>query len=228
MNKEFLTDYEAKEIEAYEQYRKQCQSRSDITFPDLRRFSKAQTPLVIADTGFYNSEYTIWSQIPFASTLLIRLPNVSKANMPDLCGFEAYDIPKLIELSKETGRVHFALSATPIEYEGLDHLAPIFEELKPPMLQPIPLELLAEESKWEAWHDEFDAFAEAKYLSFMAKRIRDMGESQRYFNVLMNSHAFVYYRMKMLKMDDITTAMSEAMLNDPDLASPTLFRIRRS
>jgi hypothetical protein len=52
MKKDFLSNYEAKEVEAYEQYRVGVTTGNKTsTFPEIRRFANAQTPLVLADTA---------------------------------------------------------------------------------------------------------------------------------------------------------------------------------
>lgn len=224
MKKEFLVDYQAKEIAEYENYRKQVDSGIDgAVFPNAQRFANARLPLVRAETSYDLIKEKIWSQIPFAGTLLIPLFNVSKENLLDMNGFEVQDIPKLIDLSKETGRVQFVLNMTPIEYEGLDHLDPILEELKPPMLQPIPLDKFANRKTWDVWHDEFDELASRSYLKFMYQRITSNGESRAYYSALMNNHAFTYGKLKMLKMDDIVAMISDTMISDPDMASGLFF-----
>jgi hypothetical protein len=43
------------------------------------------------------------------------------------------DILNLTELSKDSGRIYFMLTADPRQYEGLDYLDPIFNGLKPPV-----------------------------------------------------------------------------------------------
>jgi hypothetical protein len=44
------------------------------------------------------------------------------------------DIPRLIDLAKETGRVQFCLESNPTNYIGLSHLEHLFYEMRPPML----------------------------------------------------------------------------------------------
>ena len=48
----------------------------------------------------------------------------------------------MIDLAKETDRVQFVLSSKPTRYEGLDHLQPIFEEMRPPVVTTPWIELM--------------------------------------------------------------------------------------
>jgi hypothetical protein len=57
------------------------------------------------------------------------------------CGFDVNDIPDLIKLAKETGRVQSGLADPPEYFESMDHFEPIFRELEPPELLYMPMRL---------------------------------------------------------------------------------------
>lgn len=82
-------------------------------------------------------------------------------------GFDADDIPQLVKLSKDTGKVHFALTTDPILYEGLDHLEPIFSELRPSFLASTPLDVLADAQTCKKWSAEFYTIADISYSEFL-------------------------------------------------------------
>lgn len=117
----------AKEEEEYGDYVNRASSSEELLrYPNNQRFHKLNEPLVYSDPFCYNNyKQKIWSQIPFAGTLIISIRNVSKENCLDRNGFEPSDIDNLIELAKE-GRVQFGLQTDVRLYEGLDYLDPIF------------------------------------------------------------------------------------------------------
>jgi hypothetical protein len=57
---------------------------------------------------------------------------VNREKILEVNAFEVEEIPDLIRLSNETGRIHFCLPSAALHYEGLDHLDPILQEAKPP------------------------------------------------------------------------------------------------
>jgi hypothetical protein len=67
------------------------------------------------------------------------------------------EIPELVQLSKETGRIQFTLNTNPTHYEGMDYLDPIFSELKPPMLT-MPSNIYTSDDNYDEWQNEFRDF----------------------------------------------------------------------
>ena len=125
MKKEYLQNYEMKEVELQRKhYKKILDQKSEgklqTGYPPPSRFKKFNEPLVICDERVYN-QYgeKLWSQIPFAGTLIIPLGVAKKENFLRLHGFETEDIEDLIRLSKETGRIQFTLNTNPTHYEDI-------------------------------------------------------------------------------------------------------------
>ena len=138
MNKEYLNNYAKEELYKLEQHYKKIRANNieDAEgYPDKSRFSKTNNPLVLCETATYR-QYgeKIWSQIPFAGTLIIPLSPATEENFLREQGFDVNDIDKMINLAKDRGRIQFVLPSEPTDYEGLDHLQPIFQELRPPIL----------------------------------------------------------------------------------------------
>jgi hypothetical protein len=130
MKKEYLQNYERNEIVLqHEYYKRILGQNSESTFltgyPPSWRFKKVNEPIVVCDERVYN-QYgeKIWSQIPFAGTLVIPLGVSTRANFLKLHSFEVNEIPELVQLSKETGRIQFTLNTNPTHYEGMDYLDP--------------------------------------------------------------------------------------------------------
>ena len=61
----------------------------------------------------------IWSQIPFSGTTMVAFENCSEKLFFQEHGFEINELPYLIDLAKDYGKVQFFLSKKPTLYEGL-------------------------------------------------------------------------------------------------------------
>src|SRR6185503_15836566 len=116
-----------------------------------------------------------WSQIPFARTLMIPLSNWSEKNIL-YNGFDTNDIPKLIDLAKESGRIQFYLTANPTAFVGLEHLEPIFRELRPPSSMHLPLEFYADTKSLKRYIDDFVQLCHVRYDGVATKVASDLGE----------------------------------------------------
>ena len=122
MNRKDLEDYKARENKEFDRFKRKIQSDGldpDDRYPSLQRFGRVHQPIVQAtcSTYLFDNE-KIWSQIPFAGTLLIPLSAYGKDQVLKGCGFEVSDISNLIRLAKETGRVQFGLADPPEYFEN--------------------------------------------------------------------------------------------------------------
>lgn len=219
MKKEFLENYKAKELEEYEKYVKEVLEQgaeNSGIFPRESRFSKLNRPLVRAESSsYYTDNEKIWSQIPFAGTLLISLYSAREENFLRFQGFEKSDISKLIDLAKETGKVQFGLRVDPVDYEGLDYLEPIFTELRPPVFAFTPLESLTDLKTWEKWRQEYFALASVTFDLGLAYQVHNMGESKEFYFNVRDACANAYAKMKLLKMDEVIEIISNLMIDNP-------------
>jgi hypothetical protein len=204
MYREFLYDYEKDEIARQEQhYEKVSKGQIEPTgYPDNTRFTKTNNPLVLCDTNIYRYYgEKIWSQIPFAGTLVIPLSPSTKSNFLAEHSFDAKDIDRMIDLAKETGRVQFVLSSKPTRYEGLDHLQPVFEELRPPVVT-TPWNLLGSDEDYDRWINEFNQIAVASYDDYLKNRVGKIGESKQYLKSAKDYQASVYAKINWLNMEN--------------------------
>jgi hypothetical protein len=114
MNKEYLQNYQAKEREEFDRFIHKIQSHGldpDDRYPSLERLGIDHHPIVYSVCSTYRfDKEKIWSQVPLAGTLLIPLPAYDKEHVLNACGFDVSDIPDLIRLAKDTGRVRFGLA----------------------------------------------------------------------------------------------------------------------
>ena len=121
MRKEYLDEYQARERKEFAAFTRAIVSNEfdlDDRYPSLQRLGIVKQPIVLAarNTYLFDKE-KIWSQIPLAGTLLIPLSAYDKDRMLNGCGFDVKDIPNLIDLAKETGRVRFGLADPPQYFE---------------------------------------------------------------------------------------------------------------
>ena len=222
MNKNFLDEYHAKEWEHLMEFHDDVM-RNGLEkakpYPYNNRFFRPQQPLIRAEQLTIQTDCEkIWSQIPFSGSLIITLIACSEKNFPKLHGFEISDIPKLIELSKETGKVQFTLQSYPTQYENLEHMNTIFTEVLPPVSPLLPTESMVDIKQFGLWKEEFHALAEIKYGIVLAKNITNMYESERFLEHLLDHSAEVYARLKILGMSEEVEMLSNLMIDDPKLA----------
>lgn len=130
--KEFLDEYLLHEIELYKEFLKENPDKSTKNqFPPLERFPKIHHPYSMAIIG---KQAPIWPQILCTGSLIIPLvPQKDEKNFKETYGFSHKEIDDIIQFSKETGRIHFILLAEPHEYQNLQFLQPIFQDLQPPL-----------------------------------------------------------------------------------------------
>jgi hypothetical protein len=217
MNRKFLYDYEKDEMARQEQhYEKISKGQIEpIGYPDNTRFTKTSSPLVLCDTNIYRYYgEKIWSQIPFAGTLVIPLNPSTKSNFLAEHSFDARDIDRMIDLAKETGRVQFVLSSKPTRYEGLDHLQPVFEEMKPPVVT-TPWNLLGSNEDYDRWINEFNQIAVASYDGYLKNRVEKIGENKQYLKSVKDYQASVYAKISWLKMEDAVEDIKKYIKTTP-------------
>lgn len=207
----------AREREEYAAYEKVLlQSKELVRYHASSRFRKLQEPLVYYDPFCYNNyQEKIWSQVPFAGTLIISLRNIQSNNCLEYQGFEPSDIPKLIDLAKDQGKLQFGFQTDVTLYEGLDYLEPIFSELRPPLLRSIPAGLLYDDTISKKWEQEFIAHASIRYVDFLRQAITDLGESEAFFRNMMNKRFAAYEQMKLLNMNEALETVENYMIDDP-------------
>jgi hypothetical protein len=223
MNRSYLEDYQAKEDEAFQKYTKDVLDQGIVTagyYPSMNRFSKIRLPAIICDRSVYMTyREKIWSQVPFAGTLLIPLDNLQQQNLLAGNGFEPYEIPKLVDLAQDKGRVQFFLTSNATSYEGLDHLEPIFKTLQPPIFRSIPIEALVEKHLFKSWMNEFYRGAHPTYDHYLAGEVARINETPQFIGNVKVIQSKVYAYLKYLKMDHLAETIYEKLDRDPRQAS---------
>lgn len=160
----------------------------------------------------------IWSQIPFAGTLILSLSNTPVERCTNENGFEPNDIPKLIDLAKETGKIRFGLEKDPLKYEGLDYLQPIFDELKPPVLYALPTTSFVSEKIAMEYAAEFVELAGIRYHNELRYNVLKTGGSEQFFEGLFEGRGNVFMELKILGLTKPIEEISKYLIDDPQHA----------
>jgi hypothetical protein len=219
MKREYLQDYQAKERDDFERFKKKIQSQGlapDDRYPSLQRLDIAHQPIAYSVGSTYRLDNEkIWSQIPFPGTLVIPLQAYDKDHMLECCGFEASDIQKLITLAKDTGRVRFGLADPPEYFENMEHFDPIFTELKPPELLYMPDEALpTDQQTVDDFRKEFEDLANVNYYGAMVRESKNEGFSENEFLSLIDHRKDTFVFMKILGMEEVANEISQLMITD--------------
>lgn len=158
ISKDYLTDYQARETELWEKFVRDIRDGNfdeNAQYPPLSRFPKINRPF----SQVYPYKSSIYYVLPFYGTTIINLIATSKDIFEVHHGFNPREIDKIIDFSKETGKIHFVLVDEPTEYSHLDFLEKLFEELKPPFASAIPKELVVDSGVYEKYKTEFHTIA---------------------------------------------------------------------
>lgn len=139
MDRLFLEEYEhneAVDLENFLEDIKKGEFKVDQRYP-------AESRLKLNRPYAYSVEHeSIWPLVPIYGTIIVRLLSIPQPSaFHKYHGFEVEDIPRLVDFSKRTGKIAFALEDAPTRFEGIHFLEPIFYELRPPMRSRIFLEV---------------------------------------------------------------------------------------
>lgn len=171
MDKNFLIDYGAKETEEIEKFGRKFRDgrvKHEDRYPSSNRFK-----LIEPYTKSINGE-NIWSQIPLYGTTIITLKPTKVENFKKVHGFEVEDINRLIDFSKETGKIQFALTESPPNYIEMDFLEHLFREIKPPKLIYSPLDWFVDDNEIVETYNEIKVLLENSLHSNVIQKYIDV------------------------------------------------------
>jgi hypothetical protein len=219
MKKEYLDDYQAREREEFAHFTRKVLSNEldlDDRYPSLQRLKIVHQPIVLTTcrTYLFDKE-KVWSQIPFAGTLLIPLSAYDKDHMLNGCGFDVNDIPDLIKLAKETGRVRFGLADPPVYFENMDYFEPIFRELEPPELLYMPHEALSIDPKtYDNFCEEFEALASVNFYNSWNEYFENNAIPRNEYRSIMQHRKDTFVYMKILGVEEVDH-ISNLLIDEP-------------
>lgn len=214
MNKEWLSDYDAKEIEEYQKFLKDFAKSGKIEYPVKSRFRKLSYPIVDTTTN-------IWSLIPFYGSSLIHLHPCTQESMIEMTGWGTdADVNNSIQLSKDTGRAQFILDKGPLDYEPYDYLEPILKELRPPVIKLIP-ELLFDKMEYKNSKNEYDTLSGYKFLPYLKAQFEQLQNSDLNYPTFNNfsfKYRLDYATLKLSGYSEVAGKILDSMIDDPALA----------
>lgn len=212
LRREFLEDYSATERELAELFYKELSEGrfgpEDI-YPPRGRFKRVQDPIALSVVN-----HEIWPQIPLYGSLVVTLVPRPKTEFAQVHGFEISDINRLIDLSKDTGRIQFILGTNPQHFIGLDYLEPIFVELKPPTVPGIPLETFAPIDVLKRYAVEFDTLAGINFVRVLHEMYTEMGTPLDYIKKRLSDYRTDYIILKSMGYEAIIDKVDDALVSD--------------
>lgn len=218
MDREYLEDYNQKALDEYKRLVARKVLEGNFSFekdkyPPDNRFTNLQKPVGLLSLKAAHSG-NLWATVPFCGSSVLPLspypPQVFERYF-----FKITEIPKIIDFIKETGRLQVALRDAPIDYVGLDYLDPFFKELKPPVIEPVPFSIFANEKEVQTASDAFFTLGKVKFLEFLRKASEMI--SSRMFNLLTKRYFHVFVTLK-LGHFTLIEDIESLMIDDPSEA----------
>jgi len=223
LNREYLEDYEKKEMEEYERlFLKRMQDgKFDFKkdrYPPDQRFPKLQKPVALA--SFESATLgNPWAQVPFCGSLIVFLTPIHSQGLFENLFFKTSEIPKLIDFIKETGRLQVVLSSPPMAYEGIDYLDPFFKELNPPHYYRLPLSTLGTEKEVKNAEITFLTLAKVKYIDYLAKLAGQ--EGPRFISFAFRT-SLQFYTVLKLGRYSVVKEIENLIVDNPEKAQSLL------
>lgn len=229
MDREYFEDYEQKEQSEFEKFSKRMQEDSFSferdRYPPDERFVKLQKPVAVCTSALTSRLDNVWAQIPFSGSFILLLPPLPQ-HLYEKEGFKTSEIPKLVDLVKETGRLQIALNAWPSSYQGLDFLDPIFKELRPPFVQGAPDFIFGDEKELAEVGNVFLTLAKVKLLGSLKKESEKEGISPKAITELFGKFLATFAVLKLGKYG-IAEEIENQIVDDPEKACTLLIICRR-
>jgi hypothetical protein len=218
MKLEFLLDYERSEEARFSQIKERIMRGDEVSGWDLDRFRKISTP--IAEKAHHAS---LWPQVPLFGSLIVPIFPVSKAKFFETHGFHTYEIPKLIDFSRDTGRIQFSLGASPTLFAGFEYLDDILTEFRPPLQLGYPIEAIADEANLRKWGAEFDAATGAEFWPATVDTFGRDGFPSGFAPMRYGTLRTIYAWLRLLDYDEVAERIFEEMTRDVDKAHKILY-----
>ncbi|MDG6953932.1 MAG: hypothetical protein JRN33_02970 [Nitrososphaerota archaeon] len=217
MRRERLFEYQKREEERQADYRRKCKGGEWRSVTSFSSFKRIQYPVTMRA-----QDCALWPQIPLFGTTLVPVFAIPERLFARVNGFEVRDIPRLIDFSNDTGRIQFTLATQPMEYEGLDYLDTLFEEVMPPTLEEVPLDEIVGRHEVKMWHEAFHEEAKISLWPLVARELADPGllpQAKRFMDQL----AWSYSWLKALGYESVAETIDNLIATDPQQAYEILF-----
>ena len=123
------------------------------------------------------------------------------------------DIPSMIRMSKDTGKIQFLLTNFPTKYEKLDYLEPILRELEPPGDINI-YDYFIDQSIIKHHHCEYNQLA----MTNFRKKLIELEPKLGPHDEKNEEFGRIYSMLKILNMNDAVDELSVAIIDNPEHA----------
>lgn len=213
LNREWLEDYQAKESEEFEIYKKKFVLAGkpilENPYPRKERFPKLREPVANLFTR------NIWSQIPLFGSSIIPLMPYTKEKLISMYGLSnERGIEQLAELAR-TGKLCFVLGSSPLSFAELDYLEPILKEFNPPYVSSLS-KLVFDQSLMLKYEEEYRACIYPNFVPLISFIQRH--ESSSHIDHLLGAYAVDYAVLRALGYDDNAQELLNLMIDDPGAA----------
>jgi hypothetical protein len=221
LDREYLEDYEQRELREYESFLKKMQkgefSFDKDRYPPKERFIKPQKPMALT-TLETTHESNIWFQVPFCGSLILPVPAWPMEYFEKAL-FKVSEIPKMIDFIKDTGKIQMILETRPLNYVGLDYLDPFFVELEPPEFILAPFSMLGTQKEIEKAEVNFRTLASVKYFSWVKRYMLHGMAPTHFFSQILSQDEGVYVTLKLMNFTSLLVEdLESAIIDDPEKA----------
>jgi hypothetical protein len=218
MNAEKLLEYRQREDEEYERFKKAFVEGRAEQYPAANRFRHLRQPV-----GLRALDSSLWPQIPIFGSLLIPIYPAPKSAFASVYKFDIRDLDRLIDLWKDTGKVQFMLAANPMQFAGLNHYDRLLSEVKPPLMQMLPIEAFASKALVRSLVTEFWTAARISFIPMMAQRLGYASLGNEYVFERCEQLAVSYAYLKVLGFENLAYRIQDLLIEDPFEAERILY-----
>ncbi|MDA4114290.1 MAG: hypothetical protein OK474_09610 [Thaumarchaeota archaeon] len=210
MNLEQLTSYEQEESSRFDQYLKRIERGETGGYPEPERFRRLTEPV-----GKRATDASLWPQIPLFGSLTVPLFPVNQADFSKTHRFDVADLPRLVELCKESGHVQFILAARPTMFAGLDYLDVVLQELAPPVVRSLPSSSFFDQPSIKRSNIQFDTIGSISFWPWFKSTLRTNGfdESSAKQNYGMLREVFTV--LNLMGYHKTLADVSDSIVSDP-------------
>ena len=221
MDKEFLSNYQAREAEEYKKLVVNKIENGTFNFnndkyPPDKRFYNLKRP--VTDSTFVNCfAEDRWNQVPFSGSTIICLDALPPATFEKFY-FKISEIPKVIDFIKETGKIQIALQDPPQFFEGLSYLDPFFNELEPPHMIGINYTAFVTEKNLKEGFETFNELSKIRFLDFYSKICKNITQGGEYFSAQVNSQLCTFsiqYAFLKVRYPLIAQQIEDSLIDNP-------------
>jgi hypothetical protein len=210
LNLEQLTSYEQEESSRFDQYLKRVERGETGVYPEPERFRRLTDPV-----GKRATDASLWPQIPLFGSLIVPLFPVSQADFTKTHLFDVADLPRLVELCKESGHVQFILAARPTMFAGLDYLDVVLQELTPPVVRSLPSSSLFDQPSIKRSNIQFDTIGSISFWPWFKSSVRSTGLDESFARQNYGMLREVFTVLNLMGYHKTVADVSDSIVSDP-------------